>query len=1381
MSSPGGRTGQYPGTTSSAKEGSAATSAHPAVRGASPKGPERKPSSLDRKTLSRVTEEVSQITVLRNLSRQLVHKSCDDLDGVVAIEEARVVHLEAKDLCDISLLEECRLLEFCFLQNNFLFKIDALKSCVNLQKLDLSGNKIQLLPRGDFWKGFQQLQVLNLHDNQISSMKSLEGLLSLPAVTAMTLYNNPIADHPQYRALIVNSLATLKAFDGYVISDAEVIQGGNFGERYTTKSASFKLDEFVYTNGDYRHHLAQMKEELQNIFQVYFKRSPVVLIQRTMRGLMVRLKLKALRRKRKEAAVRIQRRWLKGMLSRYLPDDNKGGKVVPESFNNLDTNIGIMKLHKAAIRVQRWRREALQRRKGQHREWAARVLQRCWRRTYNVRVEFKAFMKSNRVRHILFTPNEAEAMRKVIRRARTQLEKIDPTRPAASSQKKADQVLFRYTNHHIIKPAKSWIIGDDGCAKQPGLLVGTSKFNRPVTEIGNLHRMRLGVNSSDFDMEVLEHLPRRATFVGSRSVSAYWRSLRKYASDVVERSMGSVETRLHVTNPRPDEPQYYMQFYIKNPTLYGLIMQGVAVWNSKVLRHRSGDDDLGKIRLTPITDHEYSRLAAAIAIQSSWRAYKTVARIDPPLSRRLLIHRAVLTLQCWWRRKLAQWRRSFLQRIKDLVREVDSRDLFIDAQAYEDLNDPDVFKPRTLFPEHGLQFNITSSNITQLIDNDFEYLGLPLWPHCRAPTIRGDQLGETIGRMDTFALVSVNTVIDDAKDLDIPTIDKPLLRVRFSSVFEARLRAVLLFISTYDPASGKSKARLFTTKSLYQWETETLLNGPPDASKARKGKRKESAAMMLEETEKPNNFYEAGALVQALGADNATEQANVVRAKINPTPDALASAVQGQADEMTLTGMTPFLDLQMPLDKEAHTEDKKWAATQQRRFFDTRLIEKRTAELKEQLKKKDDRRRATPKLVAQMRSHAKKEYTRQLTQIQKAEAKYNAAKQQHIEENKKRVALQRQKDKERKETLALKRQFAKRDLRQKARTDRINMLYKVSEAQQKLEEEREERMMKTQRERSLRATSRQDKKFHNTFARHQNLISQQLRSGERLQNKEELQQRNRDQVDRMKQERSQSRARQQSYTLEKLHTMRVKAATSKAEIKARLISRNIHEEQEWQRRRENIQARRAKTRASHYQYGGYQQEGEDNQWPDEDYANSDYILRARTATGGSRGGRGTTADSLPPLGAGGDPNDSLTTRWERIQQSPLSSFSLIDHDLVPGDPGATHPPRAGRRRPHTQASPRFRGLPSGAGMGAHDVQDSGSQSGFSARDARDISVTDWENTDDSASYAAPDNGILAKTEPKGFHGSARPRMHEPKTPVAMRGSGTRAKFLLGNK
>uniref|UniRef100_A0A8C6GQ08 Leucine-rich repeats and IQ motif containing 3 n=1 Tax=Mus spicilegus TaxID=10103 RepID=A0A8C6GQ08_MUSSI len=187
-------------------------------------------------------------------------------------------------------LQTCISLRVCIFSNNFLTDIQPLQSCKKLIKLDLHGNQIKTLPDKNFWSGLKNLKLLYLHDNGFSKLKNICVLSGCVSLIGLTMFDCPVSLKKGYRHVLVNSIWPLKALDHHVISDEEIIQNWSLPERFKTFSPSlfFNLYPALIKGTTYEDEIKNIKHIISRINEILAHNSPVLIIQRWIRGFIVR-------------------------------------------------------------------------------------------------------------------------------------------------------------------------------------------------------------------------------------------------------------------------------------------------------------------------------------------------------------------------------------------------------------------------------------------------------------------------------------------------------------------------------------------------------------------------------------------------------------------------------------------------------------------------------------------------------------------------------------------------------------------------------------------------------------------------------------------------------------------------------------------------------------------------------------------------------------------------------------------------------------------------------------------------------------------------------------------------------------------------------------
>ncbi|XP_067582677.1 leucine-rich repeat and IQ domain-containing protein 3 [Pseudorca crassidens] len=189
--------------------------------------------------------------------------------------------------------QSCISLRVCIFSNNFITDIRPLQSCIKLVKLDLHGNHIKSLPDTRFWSGLKNLKLLYLHDNGLAKLKNVCMLSACPSLIALTMFDCPVSLKKGYRHVLVNSIWSLKALDHHVISDEEIIQSWHLPERFKTYNHRlfFNFCPALKKGSTYENEIDNIKVIISKINEILAHNSPVLIVQRWIRGFLVRKKV----------------------------------------------------------------------------------------------------------------------------------------------------------------------------------------------------------------------------------------------------------------------------------------------------------------------------------------------------------------------------------------------------------------------------------------------------------------------------------------------------------------------------------------------------------------------------------------------------------------------------------------------------------------------------------------------------------------------------------------------------------------------------------------------------------------------------------------------------------------------------------------------------------------------------------------------------------------------------------------------------------------------------------------------------------------------------------------------------------------------------------
>ncbi|KAM9475734.1 uncharacterized protein lrriq3 isoform 1-T1 [Clarias gariepinus] len=178
-------------------------------------------------------------------------------------------------------------LKVCVLCDNFITDIEPLRQCVNLLKLDLKGNQITQLPEASFWKNLKALQLLFLHDNDISVMSEIAGLSVSPSLNALTLYETPLSRRRNYRHWVINSIFSLKALDHHIISDEEIIENWKLPLRFRAMTPNLSVRLYLPADME-ADEVKTLRAIISEINRIQAAFSPTLIIQKWTRGYLTR-------------------------------------------------------------------------------------------------------------------------------------------------------------------------------------------------------------------------------------------------------------------------------------------------------------------------------------------------------------------------------------------------------------------------------------------------------------------------------------------------------------------------------------------------------------------------------------------------------------------------------------------------------------------------------------------------------------------------------------------------------------------------------------------------------------------------------------------------------------------------------------------------------------------------------------------------------------------------------------------------------------------------------------------------------------------------------------------------------------------------------------
>ncbi|XP_078082504.1 centriolin [Mustelus asterias] len=165
-------------------------------------------------------EQFSSVQCLNLCLSKEAGKKFKFIENLEKCEQLLILNLNNNLIEKIEKLDkQCKLRELS-LSFNQIRKIEGLEHMVNLQNLKLAGNYIEQIP---VWVGkkLRSLCILNLKQNNITSLQDVTKLKPLKELISLTLADNPIARLPHYRLYVIYHLRSLNCLDGQPVTTQE--------------------------------------------------------------------------------------------------------------------------------------------------------------------------------------------------------------------------------------------------------------------------------------------------------------------------------------------------------------------------------------------------------------------------------------------------------------------------------------------------------------------------------------------------------------------------------------------------------------------------------------------------------------------------------------------------------------------------------------------------------------------------------------------------------------------------------------------------------------------------------------------------------------------------------------------------------------------------------------------------------------------------------------------------------------------------------------------------------------------------------------------------------------------------------------------------------
>lgn len=137
--------------------------------------------------------------------------------------------LRHNDVISLAGLGSLASLTTLYIGQNVLTTLTGISSLVNLTRLHLRQNQIASLD--GFSADNTRLEYINLRQNMVAELAEIQKLRCLPALKALVLSDNPVADSSEYRMEILINLRKLVRLDKVDFEQEERIEAGELAAR----------------------------------------------------------------------------------------------------------------------------------------------------------------------------------------------------------------------------------------------------------------------------------------------------------------------------------------------------------------------------------------------------------------------------------------------------------------------------------------------------------------------------------------------------------------------------------------------------------------------------------------------------------------------------------------------------------------------------------------------------------------------------------------------------------------------------------------------------------------------------------------------------------------------------------------------------------------------------------------------------------------------------------------------------------------------------------------------------------------------------------------------------------------------------------------------
>ncbi|KAL8603814.1 hypothetical protein ACOMHN_058549 [Nucella lapillus] len=164
-------------------------------------------------------ERVLQVRFASNLSEQVVEDILA-LRRIKKDKELEELYLADKGLTDVHDLKRFRYLKKLWLNGNRLRQISCVTINFRLTELYLNDN--ELIEISGSISHLTCLQVCMLHNNQLTKLdKVTRGFKKMQNLHTLNLFDNPIAQEPEYRLFVIQRCPSVKLLDRQEVTKRE--------------------------------------------------------------------------------------------------------------------------------------------------------------------------------------------------------------------------------------------------------------------------------------------------------------------------------------------------------------------------------------------------------------------------------------------------------------------------------------------------------------------------------------------------------------------------------------------------------------------------------------------------------------------------------------------------------------------------------------------------------------------------------------------------------------------------------------------------------------------------------------------------------------------------------------------------------------------------------------------------------------------------------------------------------------------------------------------------------------------------------------------------------------------------------------------------------